>query len=332
MNKSKSQFKISKTGEIRVRFAPSPTGFFHIGSARTALFNYIFAKQNNGAFILRIEDTDKERSKPEFEKDIIESLEWLGLKWEGKIHKQSERLDIYKKYLEKLLKENKAYYCFCSQQELEAKKQEQMGRGLAAQYNGKCSKLSQKEVEENLKQGKEYIIRFKTPFKKIKFNDLVRGKIEFDAKLIGDFSIARSIDSPLYNFVVTVDDFEMKISHVIRGEDLLPNTPKQILLQEALGFNQPKYIHLPLILGPDKSKLSKRHGAASVSEYKDLGYLPETLINFLAFLGWNPGTEKEVFSLINLIKEFSVEKIQKSGAILNIKRLDFLNGFYIRQK
>lgn len=332
MKDSDKKFKLTRSGEVRTRFAPSPTGFFHVGSARTALFNYLFTKKNNGVFILRIEDTDKERSKPEFESDIIEGLKWLGIKWDEGPYKQSERTKIYKKYLEKLLKENKAYYCFCSQEELEAKRQERMSRGLAPQYNGKCAKLSKKEVEKNLADKKNYIIRFRTPSKKIKFDDMVRGRVEFEGKLVGDFSIAKSLDLPLYNFVVVVDDYEMKINHVVRGEDLLPNTPKQIFLGEALGFPQPKYAHLPLILGPDRSKLSKRHGAASLSEYRELGYLAETLINFLAFLGWNPGTEKEIYSLPALVKEFSIERVQKSGAIFNIKRLDFLNGFYIRQK
>ena len=317
--------------KVIVRFAPSPTGFFHIGSARTALFNYLFSKKNNGTFILRIEDTDKERSKPEFEQDIIENLEWLNIKYDS-LYRQSERMEIYKKYLKKLLDDKKAYYCFCTVEELEAKKQDQISRGLASKYNGKCAKLSPKEIEKKLANEENYIIRFKTPFQKIKFNDMVRGRVEFDTKLIGDFSIARNLDSPLYNFSVVVDDFEMKINHVIRGEDLLPNTPKQILLQKALKFPQPQYAHLPLILGSDKSKLSKRHGAVSVTDYEKEGYLAETLINFLAFLGWNPGTEREIYSLAALVKDFSMEKVQKSGAVFNIKKLDSLNGFYIRQK
>ena len=207
-----------------------------------------------------------------------------------------------------------------------------MSRGLPPRYNGKCLKLSSEEIKKNLAKGKKFIIRFKVPAQKIAFNDLVRGKVEFDSSLIGDVVIAKDLTTPLYNFAVIVDDFEMKISHVIRGEDILPNTPVQILLQKALRFPQPEYAHLPLILGPDKSKLSKRHGAVSMAEYKKQGYLSETIINFLAFLGWNPGTEREIFSLASLIKEFSMERVQKGGAVFNIKRLDFLNGFYIRQK
>jgi len=328
----REKFSFIKPGEVRTRFAPSPTGFLHIGSARTALFNYLFAKKNQGTFILRIEDTDRERSNPKFEKDIINTLKLLGIEWNEGPYRQSERKGIYAKYLEKLLENGKAYRCFCSQEELEAKRQEQMSRGVAPKYNGKCAGLSSKGIKERLAKGEKYIIRFKTLSKKISFDDLIRGKIEFDSDLIGDFSLAKDLNTPLYNFSVVVDDFEMKISHLIRGEDLLPNTPKQILIQEALGFPKIKYAHLPLILGPDRSKMSKRHGAVSVKEYLDQGYLPETLINFLAFLGWNPGTEREIFSLASLIKEFSLEKVQKSGAIFNIKKLDYLNGFYLRQK
>lgn len=274
--------------KIRVRIAPSPTGMFHIGTARTALFNYLFAKKHKGDFILRIEDTDKERSKPKYEKDILDSLEWLGLKYDEK-YKQSERIDIYEKYLKKLLDSGAAY--------------------------------------------KKDIIWFKNPNKKIVFNDLVRGEVEFDSSLFGDFSLAKNLKEPLYNFAAVIDDHEMKISHVIRGEDHISNTPKQILIYEALGLDIPKYAHLPLILGPDKSKLSKRHGAVSISEYMK-EYLPEALINFMALLGWSgqeQGRNDEVFSLKQLIKEFSFEKVQKGGAIFNIDKLDWFNAWYIRQ-
>jgi len=334
------KFKFIKPGEVRVRFAPSPTGYLHIGGARTALFNYLFAKKYQGVFILRIEDTDLERSKPEFEKDIMESLKWLGIEWdEGPDiggpygpYRQSQRTEIYKKYLEKLLAEGKAYYCFCSEEELEAQRQYFLSIGQPPIYSGKCRDLPKEKVEKYLKEGKKAVIRFKTPSKKVVFEDLIRGKVEFDASLIGDFVIARDLNSPLYNFACVVDDFEMKISHVIRAEEHLPNTPKQILLQEALGFYHPKYAHLPLILAPDRSKLSKRHGAVGVSEFKKLGYLPEAIVNFIALLGWNPGTDREIFSLASLIKEFSLERVQKGGAVFNIKKLDSLNGFYIRQK
>lgn len=317
--------------EIRVRIAPSPTGHLHIGTARSALFNYLFAKKENGNFILRIENTDLERSDKKFEDDIVENLKWLGIQWD-EFYRQSDRIEIYSKYLEKLLTEDRAYRCFCSEEELEKERQGQISGGLPQIYSGKCGNLSESEIKENLAKGKKSIIRFKTPSQKIRFIDLIRGEVEFDSSLIGDFSIAKNLITPLYNFAVVIDDFEMKISHVIRGEDHLSNTPKQILLQEALNFPKPKYGHLPLILGADRSKMSKRHGSTSVAEYRKDGYLPSSLVNFMAFLGWNPGGEKEIYSMEELIKDFSLEKVQKGGAIFNIQRLDYLNGFYIRQK
>ncbi len=321
-----------KLKEVRVRIAPSPTGFLHVGTARAALFNYLFAKHEGGKFILRIEDTDVARSEKRFEKDIIDNLRWLGLQWDEGPYRQSERTASYTAHIDQLLKEDKAYYCFCSEEELEVKRQDQMSRGEAPKYNGKCREMSKEEVKKCLAEGKPSIIRFKAAARKVSFHDLIRGKVEFDSSLIGDFTIAKNLATPLYNFAVVVDDFEMKISHVIRGEDHLSNTPKQILLQEALGFPQPKYAHLPLILGPDKSKLSKRHGSVSIAHYRQDGYLAEALINFMAFLGWNPGTEREIYPLASLAKEFSLTNVQKAGAIFNIKRLDYLNGFYIRQK
>lgn len=342
-------FKFVKPGEVRVRIAPSPTGFLHIGLARTALFNYLFAKKNQGSFILRIEDTDRERSSSQFEEDILENLKWLGIQWsEGPDslaqnqkyigdygpYRQSERLSIYGKYLEKLLNENKAYYCFCSEEELEAQRQYQMSIGQAPRYSGKCTDLPKETIKKYLNEKKPSVIRFRVSpeIKKIQFNDLIRGSLEFDAGLIGDIVLAKNLKTPLYNFAAVIDDFEMKISHIIRGEDHISNTPKQLLIQDALGFPRPEYAHLPLILGSDRSKLSKRHGSTAVSELKKEGYLPEALINFMAFMGWNPGDEREIYSLASLTKEFSLEKIQKGGAVFNIKKLDFLNGFYIRQK
>lgn len=329
-----------KIKKVRVRIAPSPTGALHVGTARSALFNYLFAKKNKGSFVLRIEDTDLERSDLKWTQEIIEELKWLGIIWDegpdidGKYgpYKQSQRLDIYEKYLKQLLDENKAYYCFCSEDELEAMRQEQMSRGVAPHYNGKCVNLSKEEITKFLEKKKPSVIRFKIPNKKIKFTDLIRGEVEFDAGLMGDIIIAKDLKTPLYNFAVVVDDYEMQISHIIRGEDHISNTPKQILMQEALSFDQPIYAHLPLILAPDRTKLSKRHGAVSIAEYREQGYLPEALVNFMVLLGWNPGTEKEVFILSQLVKEFSIEKVQKAGAIFNIQRLDFINGFYIREK
>lgn len=326
--------------KVRTRFAPSPTGVLHIGGVRTALFNYLFAKQNKGDFVLRIEDTDPERSKKEFEKEILESLKWCGIEWnegpdkKGKFspYRQSERIGIYKKYLETLLKEKKAYYCFCSSEELEAKRQSQMVMGQAPIYDGKCFGLSPEDVEKQLKEGQKAVIRLRIPKKKITFKDIVRGEVEMDASLIGDFVIARSLDNPLFYLAGVIDDEEMQITHVIRGEEHISNTPKQILIQEAMGFKRPIYAHIPLILATDRSKLSKRHGAVAAIEYRNMGYLPEAIVNFLAFLGWNPGTEKEFFTLDQLVKEFNLENVQKGGAIFNQKRLDFLNGYYIRLK
>lgn len=320
---------------IRVRIAPSPTGLLHIGTARTALFNYLFARKNKGKFILRIEDTDLERSNPQYEKNIIAGLKWLGIKWdEGPInqgqkykgnygpYRQNGRIKIYKKYIQRLLDEKLAYFCPCSEAHLEKERQTQL-----------AGKQTPKHLcphrDRELSAG---IIRFKTPNSgEIKFNDLIHGEVKFDLSLIGDFSIAKALNIPLYNFAVVIDDFEMKISHVIRGEDHISNTPKQILLQNALGLPQPRYAHLPLILNPDRSKLSKRHAPVSINDYKKAGYLPEALINFIAFLGWNPKNEREIFSLRELEKEFSIEGVGKSGAIFNLERLDWLNSAYIKK-
>ena len=321
----KSLFKKEK---IRTRFAPSPTGPFHIGSARTALFNFLFAKKYGGQFILRIEDTDIERSEPEYEKGITDGLEWLNICYDEGPYRQSGRLDIYSEYLRKLLNDGNAFYCFHSKEFLEEE------AGLAHHCDFK--KMRIQDLEKRLKK-ENAIIRFKTPFDiEIAFNDLIRGEIQFNSNALGgDFSLAKTKGPgkflPLYNFAVVIDDFEMNISHVIRGEDHISNTPKQILIQQALGIPTPKYAHLPLILGADKSKLSKRHGATSIDEYYKMGYLPEALINFIAFLGWNPGTQKEIFSLEELIKEFDLNKVQKSGAIFNFEKLDWFNGCYLRQ-
>ena len=273
--------------QVVTRFAPSPTGLFHIGSARTALFNYLYAKKHNGKFILRVEDTDKTRSEKQYEDDITSGLKWLGLDWD-EFHRQSERTEVYKKYLQKLLDEDKAY------------------------LDGKA-------------------IRFKNPNKKVVFNDLIRGEISTQTDDVGDFVIAKDLDAPLFHFTVVVDDYEMGVTDVIRGEDHIPNTPRHILLQEALGFDIPNYAHLPLILGADRSKLSKRHGAASLNEYKNMGYLPEAIINFIAFIGWNPGDEREIFSKDELVKEFSLERIQKSAGIFNLERLDWYNREYLKK-
>jgi glutamyl-tRNA synthetase len=326
--------------EIRVRFAPSPTGHFHIGGARLALNNFLFSRYNNGKFILRIEDTDKERSKKEFEQEIYESLRWLGIEWdEGPVsfsgeekevgdygpYRQSERSHIYKKYLEKLLEEKKAYFCYCTKEELEAQKAAMEADGLIYKYNGHCRNLKTPPPGRN-----PQTIRFVMPETKVEFKDLIRGKVVFDSSNFGDIVIAKDLESPLYNFAAVVDDYEMKITHVIRGEDHISNTPKQILIQKALGFPEVTYAHLPLILSPDRKKLSKRFAETSLLSYKEEGYLPEALINFLILLGWHPKDEKEIFSLNELIKEFDLKRVQKAGAIFNEEKLDWINGKYIR--
>jgi len=311
---------MNKKQEIRTRFAPSPTGLFHIGSARTALFNYLFTKKNKGIFVIRIEDTDLKRSDKKYEKDILDNLKWLGLEWNEGPFYQSERTEIYKKYIKKLLDSGHAFYCDHTLEELEKEKKGQIKRKEAPRHI--CNRKG---------KAKKGIIRFSCPDKKVVFNDLIREKLEFDGNLFGDISIAKDENTPLYNLAVVIDDAEMKISHVIRGEDHIPNTPKQILIYEALGFDLPQFAHLPLILGSDKSKMSKRHGNVSVKQYRKEGYLPEAMINFMVLLGWNPGTEKEIFSLEELVEEFSLERVHKGGAIFNVQRLDWINGQYIRQ-
>ncbi len=284
---------------IITRFAPSPTGYLHIGGARTTLFNYLFTKQHGGKMLLRIEDTDKERSKPEYEKNILDGLAWLGLPFEGTPVRQSERTVIYKKYLEKMIAEGFAY-------------------------------ISKEEAKEG---GRAEVIRFKNTNQKIKFTDLIRGDIEFDTTELKDFVIAKSLEEPLYHLAVVVDDFEMNITHVIRGEDHISNTPRQILIQRAIGAPEPVYAHLPLILAPDRSKLSKRkHGeGVSLPYYRDHGYLPEAIINYLALLGWNPGTEQEIFSLEEIVANFDMNKVQKAGAIFNIEKLNWINREYLKK-
>lgn len=328
----------SKSG-VRVRFAPSPTGFLHIGSARTALFNWLFARQRDGKFILRIEDTDIERSEPRFERDIIEEIKWLGLDWDEGVdiggdygpYRQSERLDLYEKYLLRLIDENKSYYCFCSKEQLEGDRQAMLAQGLAPKYSGRCRHLSEEEIKNRFEKGEPAVIRFKTPETEIEFNDLIRGKIKINAALIGDIIIARNLRSSLFVFSCAVDDFEMKITHVIRGEDHISNTPKQILIQKALGFDELKYAHLPLILSSDRSKMSKRFLDTALADYRKQGYLPEAIVNFLALLGWHPKNEKEIFSPEELIKEFDIKRIQKAGAVFNLEKLEWLNAQYIKK-
>ncbi|MDE1970333.1 MAG: glutamate--tRNA ligase [Patescibacteria group bacterium] len=323
----------------RVRIAPSPTGPLHIGTARTGLFNFLFAKKLAGTFVLRIEDTDLERSEIRFENDIIEYLRWLGITWDEGPVRQTERLDHYEHYLRKLLHEDKAYYCFCSPEKLEIARQEMVGRGVAPKYAGTCSTLTSADVALRHKEGARSVIRFRMPSTILQFHDMIRGDVSFDTSLFGDIVISKDLRTPLYNFAVVVDDYEMQISHVIRGEDHVSNTPKQIVLQRALGFSTPLYAHLPLILDTNRAKLSKRFNAVSISDYKKTGYLPEALFNFIALLGWHPsevGTtvnisrHTEIFSRNELIHAFDIERVQKAGAIFDIEKLDWLNAHYIK--
>jgi glutamyl/glutaminyl-tRNA synthetase len=285
------------SNKIITRFPPSPTGPLHIGNVRTALFNYLFAKHNGGDFIVRVEDTDKARSKKEYEEDMLQSLEWLGLKKDGELWHQSERTEIYKKYLKILIDEKKVY-------------------------------LSVESEGENRE-----VIRFSNPNIIITFNDLIRGEVQFDTTELGDFIIAKNIDEPLYHMAVVVDDFEANITHVVRGEDHISNTPRQILIQEAIGAPRPIYVHLPLILASDRSKLSKRrHGeTVSLDYYQKKGYLPEAILNYMALLGWNPGTEQEIFTLDELIQEFDISRIHKGGAIFDEKKLEWMNKEHIKR-
>ncbi len=288
---------------------------------------------------MRIEDTDLERSDKKYEKDIFEGLQWLGIEADESPEKrgpygpyrQSERTEIYKKWCIKLLRDGKAFYCFHSEKELEEEKEKLLEAKRPPLHLCEYRTMNPDEGRVLSETKEDYIIRFKTPAGiKISFTDLIRGEVNFESDLLGDFSIAKRPDVPLYNFAVVVDDEEMTISHVIRGEDHISNTPKQLLLIEALGFKKPEYAHLPLILGSDRSKLSKRHGATSVGEYREQGYLPEALFNFMALLGWNPGGNQEIFSKDELVKEFALEKVQKSGAVFDIIKLDWMNGEYIR--
>lgn len=327
---SSRQAGSGRTG-VRVRFAPSPTGILHIGNVRTALFNWLFARHEGGEFLLRIEDTDKARSEKRHEKEILEGLKWLGLEWDNKkLIRQSERTEIYKKYLEELLQKNAAYYCFCSAEGLEAERQAQLSQGLLPKYGGKCRHLDPKIAAKKTKS-EPAVIRFKTPTTQAHFQDMVRGKVAYNGELLGDIIIAKGLDEPLYNFAVVVDDHDMEITHVIRGEDHLSNTQKQIFIQEALGFERPHYAHLPLILGSDRKKLSKRHLDKSLLDYKKSGYLWEAMVNFLVLLGWHPIQDREIISMEDVIKEFTLERVQKGGAVFNPEKLDWLNSFYIKE-
>ncbi len=315
---------------VRVRFAPSPTGPFSVGNARTALFNWLYARHMGGAFLLRIEDTDKERSKPEYETQIRDGLAWLGLTPDEEPVRQSERTAHYAAAAERLLGEEKAYYCFCTPEELETERQAQLSQGFPPVYGGTCRNIPPAEAKRRAKT-ERHVIRFRTPAdREVTFHDLVRGTVSFNTATIGDFVIAKDEQTPLYNFAVVVDDADMDITHVVRGEDHLSNTPRQLLLQEALGLDTPVYAHLPLILGPDRQKLSKRHAEGSLLAYRERGYLADALVNFLALLGWHPEGDEEVLTRDELIDRFDLKKVQKGGAVFSEEKLNWLNAHYLK--
>ncbi len=312
--------------DVRVRFAPSPTGYLHIGGARTALFNYLFARHNNGKFILRIEDTDQARSTKESVDAIINGLRWLGLDWDEGPYFQSQRYDLYRSHIEILLKEEKAYKCFCTQEELEEKRQKALKEKRKPIYNRTCRSIKDKP------SNKSYVVRFKSPlYGTTIVNDMVKGNVVFNNEEIEDFVIMRSDGSMTYNFVVVVDDVDMHITHIIRGDDHLNNTPKQVLLYQAFDYSVPQFAHIPLIHGEDRARLSKRHGASSVEAYRDTGYLSEALVNYLVRLGWSYG-DKEVFTMQEMIENFSLDSVSKSAAIFNPDKLLWLNALYLREK
>ncbi|SHG92078.1 nondiscriminating glutamyl-tRNA synthetase [Thermosyntropha lipolytica DSM 11003] len=325
--------------KVKVRFAPSPTGPLHIGGARSALFNYLFAKRYDGEMVLRIEDTDLERSRPEYEKEIIDSLRWLGISWTEGVdiggdngpYRQTERISVYREYVEKLLASGQAYECFCSEEELEKEREELLAKGEMVRYSGKCRYLTPEEREEKLKQGIKPAIRFKVPDNKVYVvNDLVRGKVAFETGNIGDFIIMKSDGIPTYNFAVVVDDALMGITHVIRAEEHLSNTPRQLMLYEALNFKVPEFAHISLILGSDRQKMSKRHGATSLIQYREKGYLPEAMYNFLALLGWSPEGEEEILTPEQINKSFSLDRVSKSPAVFDLDKLNHINQQHIK--
>lgn len=342
--------------KTRVRFAPSPTGLLHVGNARTALYNWLFARRTGGDFLLRIEDTDLERSEPRFEKQLIDDLRWMGLDWdEGPArtgnpedaeigdcgpYRQSNRLTIYAEHTERLLVEGKAYRCFCTTEELEAERAEAVAAHTAQVYSGRCRALDQATIEANIAAGKAFAVRLKIGSEPLRFHDLVRGDVEFAAEAVSDPILVRSVMGgaggvsagvPVYNYVVTVDDALMGITHVIRGDDHISNTPKQVAIYQAFGWKVPEFAHLSTILGADRERLSKRHGATSISTFREMGYLPEALVNYLALLGWGAEDGKtETFTLEELTRAFSLERVTPSPAIFDFDKLNWLNRHYLK--
>ncbi|MFC1752069.1 glutamate--tRNA ligase [Thermoproteota archaeon] len=326
---------------IRARFAPSPTGNLHIGSVRTALFNWLFSRHTKGTYVLRIEDTDQQRSEKKFEQNINDGLAWLGLTEDEGPEKggaygpysQFERIQkgMYQDYAKKLVDQDLAYYCFCSDEELDQERREAKDKDIPYVYSQKCMALDKTDIAKRIESKEPYALRFKMPgHVQLSFKDLIRGEINFDMGLFSDFVIMKSDNTPSYNFAVVIDDMLMQITHVIRGEDHISNTPKQICLYQAFGASIPEFAHLPMILGPDRSKLSKRHGATSVTEYQEKGFLPEALLNYLVLLGWSSPDGEEILSKERLIELFSLERISKSNAIFDVTKLTWMNGQYIR--
>ncbi|UCE26430.1 MAG: glutamate--tRNA ligase [Candidatus Coatesbacteria bacterium] len=325
---------------VRVRFAPAPTGNLHVGGARTALFNWLFARHHDGTFVLRVEDTDPERSKGEYLDSILDALAWLGLYWdEGPgvggdygPYMQSARGDIYREHLDRLVAGGYTYDCYCKPEELEAQREEARAGKRAYRYDGRCAKLTDDRVAAYEAEDRRPSVRFRMPRDGIlSFDDLIRGTVEVPAEEYDDFIIARPDGTPTYNFVCAVDDVTMAVTHIIRGEDHVSNTPKQTEVLRALGYDPPTYAHLPLLLGPDRSRLSKRHGATSVLEYQKEGFLAVAFVNFLALLGWSYDDAREYFARDELVKYFSLDRVKKSGAVFDVEKLTWMNGTYIRE-
>lgn len=318
--------------EVRTRFAPSPTGYLHIGGARTALFNWLFARHHKGKFVLRVEDTDAARSTDESTQAILDGMQWLGLNWDEGPYFQSKRFDLYREHTYKLLEMGKAYKCYCTAEELEQRRKDALSQGKPPKYDGRCRSIESKgqRVTESKGQNKSFAIRFKVPPGTTIVKDIIKGAVAFDNNEIEDLIILRSDGTPTYNLCVVIDDATMEITHVIRGDDHLNNTPKQILMYEAFGYPVPIFAHLPMILGSDKTRLSKRHGATSVMAYKEMGYMPHPLINYLARLGWSHG-DQEIFTIEELTEKFSLENVGKSSGVFNPEKLLWLNHHYIKE-
>jgi glutamyl-tRNA synthetase len=318
--------------QVKTRFAPSPTGYLHVGGLRTALYSYLYAKKHNGTFLLRIEDTDQKRFVEGAAESLMGVLKFFDLNWDDGPYYQSQRSEIYKGYAQKLLDDGKAYHCFCTPERLDQMRKDQQARKQMPKYDRHCLSLSPEEVQTRIATGEKHVIRQLIPDEELNFHDEIRGDMSFHGKDVDDQVLMKSDGLPTYHLANVVDDHEMEVTHVIRGEEWLPSTPKHVWLYKALGWEPPVFAHIPLLLNPDKTKLSKRQGDVAAEDYIKKGYLKEAMINFIAFLGWNPGSEREIFSLAELIQEFSLERVHKGGAVFNAEKLDWLNGHYIREK